>query len=376
MVLYVCFDMGCLVLVNELMTFFFQDRDFRHLTLFILLFALMIRFCAIGKKKAVVLIEGFVSDIRERIIDTVRRTELEAFEKIEKSKLYNAITLDARAISDIIDMLTSSIEIILLVICIAIYLATVYVASFLFVAGALVAGSLLYAYQIIGFKTLIHQAREKEKELFDATGDLLDGFKELRINKKKSDDFFHRSFEKKTDITRIYRIKAEKQLIKSNVLSGFFEFMVFVPILFVIPAFQEIHHSVIMITVTMILFIPFYALKETVPYLIRSWIPVERIFALGKEIENMAIKSDVSSEKDKMETFDEIRYSALGFKNTNGDGKSLFSVSDINLSVYPGEIIFVTGGNGSGKSTLIKMLTGLYLPHQDAWILMVQRLRI
>ena len=363
MTLYVLFDVGCLVLINTLMTHYFSDRNFRHLALFILLLTLMIRFCVMSKKKAVRLIEGIVSDIRERIIETVRRTELEAFEKVGKSEVYNAITLDTRAISDIIDMLASSIEITLLVICIVAYLGVIHIASFLFVAGIFIVGISLYYYQILGFKILIHQSREKEKELFDATGDLLDGFKELRINKQKSDDFFHHSFEKKTAMNRVYKIKAEKQLIKSNVLSGFFEFVVFVPILFILPAFKEIHHSVIMITVTMILFIPFFSLKETVPYVIRSWVAVERIFALGKQLEEMVVQSGVSTEKEKMGEFDEIKYSALEFNYTDGEGRSLFSVSGINLSVYPGEIIFVTGGNGSGKSTLIKMLTGLYIPH-------------
>jgi putative ATP-binding cassette transporter len=40
-----------------------------------------------------------------------------------------------------------------------------------------------------------------------------------------------------------------------------------------------------------------------------------------------------------------------------GDG---FTLGPVDLSVMPGEMLFVVGGNGSGKTTLVKLLTGLY----------------
>jgi putative ATP-binding cassette transporter len=39
-----------------------------------------------------------------------------------------------------------------------------------------------------------------------------------------------------------------------------------------------------------------------------------------------------------------------------------FVLGPIDLTLTPGEIVFVIGGNGSGKTTLGKLLTGLYMP--------------
>ncbi|MGB1026020.1 MAG: ATP-binding cassette domain-containing protein, partial [Rhodospirillaceae bacterium] len=39
-----------------------------------------------------------------------------------------------------------------------------------------------------------------------------------------------------------------------------------------------------------------------------------------------------------------------------------FAVGPINLTLRAGELVFLTGGNGSGKTTLIRLLTGLYRP--------------
>jgi putative ATP-binding cassette transporter len=43
-------------------------------------------------------------------------------------------------------------------------------------------------------------------------------------------------------------------------------------------------------------------------------------------------------------------------------GGGEFQLGPINLTLYPGELIFLIGGNGSGKTTLAKLLMGLYEP--------------
>jgi putative ATP-binding cassette transporter len=39
-----------------------------------------------------------------------------------------------------------------------------------------------------------------------------------------------------------------------------------------------------------------------------------------------------------------------------------FTLGPIDVTLRPGELLFLVGGNGSGKSTLAKLLAGLYLP--------------
>ena len=43
-----------------------------------------------------------------------------------------------------------------------------------------------------------------------------------------------------------------------------------------------------------------------------------------------------------------------------------FVLGPIDLTLTPGEIVFVIGGNGSGKTTLAKLITGLYTPENGA----------
>ncbi len=85
----------------------------------------------------------------------------------------------------------------------------------------------------------------------------------------------------------------------------------------------------------------------------------------------------------KINTFDLAPYSA-GFNAlpTVSDWQTLelrdvcfhygehgFAVGPINLTLRRGELVFLIGGNGSGKSTLAMLLTGLYQPHSGRLLL-------
>jgi simple sugar transport system ATP-binding protein len=52
----------------------------------------------------------------------------------------------------------------------------------------------------------------------------------------------------------------------------------------------------------------------------------------------------------------------LSIKNVVKKFGGLTAVNNVNLDVYPNEILGIVGDNGAGKSTLIKMVTGVYPP--------------
>lgn len=102
---------------------------------------------------------------------------------------------------------------------------------------------------------------------------------------------------------------------------------------------------------------PLLSLLALGPSVLDAGVAVDSIEQLlGKlgdvtEREVPAIEPDVSRSAS-------IELSQVSFTYPNAqDG---FGVGPIDLTVGPGEIVFLTGGNGSGKTTLAKVLVGLY----------------
>ena len=50
------------------------------------------------------------------------------------------------------------------------------------------------------------------------------------------------------------------------------------------------------------------------------------------------------------------------FKYQGENSADAFTLGPLDITLHPGEIVFVAGGNGSGKTTFAKILTGLYAP--------------
>jgi putative ATP-binding cassette transporter len=77
--------------------------------------------------------------------------------------------------------------------------------------------------------------------------------------------------------------------------------------------------------------------------------------SIGADQSNSA--SDSMSEATEQEAFASISLTCVQYVHTGAQG---FAISDIDLTLSKGEIVFLTGGNGSGKTTLLRVLTGLY----------------
>lgn len=52
---------------------------------------------------------------------------------------------------------------------------------------------------------------------------------------------------------------------------------------------------------------------------------------------------------------------------------AVIALEDVNLRLYPGEVLGVVGDNGAGKSTLMKVLSGLYPPNKGELFFQDQR---
>ncbi|MBD3305507.1 cyclic peptide export ABC transporter [candidate division KSB3 bacterium] len=338
-----------------------QPPTDRHVVLFLLALSLYILTARIFKRSLHRRFEQRIATIRLNVMDRVRKTDLQTFETIGAEKIYTALTLDVKAISEISYTIAVTVYAIFLLLGVSVYLLLLSRHVFFFVVMAFVMVGGIYAYNQFLITRQIEQVRHQEKHLFEALSHLLNGFKELRLNDKKNDDFFYQSFTHHLKQTQSLKRRITKRFIDNYTITyGFWMALMSIPILLV-PLGGLVSGDQLMTFVGIILFLPTNYLAEEIPKIVMASISIQRLYEL-KEV--LALLEDTPSEPPSLPEsveFEELAYHDMTFQYlTNGEHP--FAVGPINLSIRAGEILFITGGNGSGKTTLLKLLTGLYHP--------------
>ncbi len=183
-------------------------------------------------------IEAIIHRLRLRLMDHVRRSELLPLESIGRAQIVSAITKDTATLTQASNTLAFVAQGSVLVSFVAIYVAYLSLLAFVLSAG------------IVGSAALVLQARSRqlavetreasiwENRLFDRLLDLLDGFKEVRLNSLRSNDLFDDVVEVSRTAANI-KIRAQSETYKRMVFLQSSLYSVLGAIVFVVPALSD-----------------------------------------------------------------------------------------------------------------------------------------
>ena len=315
--------------------------------------------------EGITIIEHTLHNIRIRLSDKIRRTDLLNIEIIGKGEIYNRLTQETSLISQTAAFLITALQSAILLVFIVAYIAYLSLTAAIMLVVLTGLGVLVFQKNNKKITGELIETNKAEIKYFDSLTDIIDGLKEIKLNRKKGNDLFSHYSDISSHVREL-KVKTGSLFSVNMVFSQAFIYIILGAIVFVIPQLSEGFSKDIISTTTAMLFAvgPLNSLVSMIPYYEKVNLAVTNIYNLEGELDkelNLLEVQPINGEN-RFTGFGSIELNNLCFEYHNRENDESFSIGPINLTIKKGEVIFLIGGNGCGKTTLLKALTMLYKP--------------
>jgi cyclic peptide transporter len=346
------------------------DSDLVGLRLLLLFGFAMLAFY-LGKRYALihaaVIVEHMLKNRLVRVFDKIRNSDLEIIERLGRGELYTKISQDTGLISQSgLILVNAAQQSFVLVFCLF-YIAWLSKAAFLVTISVISAGTVVYFRHAKSLESLLTKLSAREADLVDSLSHMVDGFKEVRLNRRKSDAVFQ-AFQDISEAVRNLKIHVQIGAAVDVMFSDVFFYLLLAIVVFILPRLIPTYAAVVLMTTAAILFIigPLQMVVQAAPVFERAKAALNNLDVLERHLdESSGPRLPPTAKLQVFHDFQTITLDSACFQYSGGDGAG-FGVGPLNLQIGRGETLFLVGGNGSGKTTVMKLLTGLYMPQRGA----------
>jgi putative ATP-binding cassette transporter len=232
----------------------------------------------------------------------------------------------------------------------------------LLVLGFMVLGIITYQVPMLRAVRWLRLAREESDALLKHFHTLIDGSKELKLHRRRRDMFFAKVLQPTAESFRRLNVKGMTLYIAAASWGQTLVFIVVGLVLFALPTLKATNAPTLTGYVLVLLYLmaPLQVVMNTVPALSRANVAVKKLADLGLSLAACPTEPDAPFSLEPEPSWTRLEMVGVTHAYCTDGEESNFILGPIDLTFYPGELVFLVGGNGSGKTTLAKLLTGIY----------------
>lgn len=302
-------------------------------------------------------------ELRNQLARQILSAPLRQLEKLGPHRLLATVTQDIGSVIELVTILPQMLTQMAMVAGCLFYLGWLSWKLLLIMLGYMALGLLSHQLPLMRAFRYFKMLREQWDALYKSFQGLIVGAKELKLNRLRRDAFLSHEFEPAAAGLQRYGIRGNAiGMAVSN--WGQILFFVYIGLLlFVTPSLISVESQVLIGYTLAVLFLitPLTMVLNQIPALERAYLAAERIEELDLSLSRTQTES-LSPVAAAGKAWRSLELSDVTHVYRQDGGGTEFELGPINLTLQPGELIFLTGGNGSGKTTLIKLLMGLYEP--------------
>lgn len=303
-------------------------------------------------------------DLRMQLCRKILGIPLRNLEELGPHRIMTVLTEDVPNITGVVTAMPTIFINAAVVLTCLIFLGWLSWVLLLAVIALMVLGILTYQIPIVRAARHGLRAREAADSLQNHLRALTNGFKELKLHGERREAFMTGSLQATSESLREHNMNVWKIFTLASSWGQLLVFVVIGLLLFALPTVKNISVQVLTGYTLTILYMmnPLQLIMNVLPGMGRANISLKKVEDLGFELTARSTENTIQFPLKPQPSWRTLELQGVMYSYKRDGEDQNFVLGPIDLTFYPGELVFLVGGNGSGKTTLAKIIIGLYAP--------------
>ena len=305
-------------------------------------------------------------ELRTRLSRQILSAPLRRLEEVGSHRLLATLTQDITTIGNTlvsIPMLCLHLSIVLGCL---IYLAWMSWPIFFGVMGFIVIGVVSYQIPMRRGMRAYRVVRDDWDKLYKHMEALTAGVKELKLHHDRREAFITKAMYKTGVSLRRHIIIGRLNFVGADSWGQALCFILIGLILFTAHNLSGINAQTLIGYTLVILYMmnPIQMIMNILPNFATASASMKKVEELGLTLHEDDASKEIARQLKGEDSWQSVELVGVTHTYHREGEPGGFILGPIDLTLEPGELLFITGGNGSGKTTLAKLLLSLYIPEE------------